>query len=84
MKLGTRWAAFVEPPTAVPTALRGQIAAVERLLPADQLSHQPTPHWTLTWLEGRPVAELDTGVIVTLDAQGQAVVRHDPDDEFGG
>jgi hypothetical protein len=43
---------------------------------------QPTPRWTLTWLEGRPVAELDTGVIVSLDAQGQAVVRHDADDEF--
>jgi hypothetical protein len=40
--------------------------------------------WTLTWLEGRPVAELDTGVIVSLDAQGQAVVRHDVDDEFAG
>jgi hypothetical protein len=84
MKLGTRWPAFTAPPTAVPDVLHGQIAAVERLLPNDQVAHQPTPYWTLTWLEGRPVAELDTGVIVSLDAQGQAVVRHDVDDEFAG
>ncbi|QEV99901.1 hypothetical protein F6J84_07200 [Microbacterium caowuchunii] len=82
MRLGTRWAAFTTPPAAVPDALRSQIAAVEKLLPEGQLTHQPTPSWTLTWLEGRPVAELDTGVIVALDAEGNAVVRHDPDDEF--
>ena len=41
-----------------------------------------TPRWTLTWLEGRPIAELDTGVIVTLTADGEAVVQHDPDDDF--
>lgn len=82
MQLGTRWNAMTEPPASVPAALRAQIAAVEKLLTADQVAAQPTPRWTLTWLEGRPVAELDTGVIVSLDAQGQAVVRHDADDEF--
>ncbi|MCC4907191.1 hypothetical protein [Microbacterium sp. cx-59] len=83
MQLGTRWDAFATPPTAVPDALRAQIAAVERLLSNDQIDHQPTPRWTLTWLEGRPIAELDSGVIVSLDADGHAVVRHDPEDEFG-
>lgn len=82
MQLGTRWPVGAEPPTAVPDALRAQIAAVETLLSAGQLAHQPTPRWTLTWLEGRPIAELDTGVIVTLDAEGEAVVQHDEDDEF--
>lgn len=79
MQLGTRWTAGQEPPAAVPEVLREQIAAVERLLPADQLAHQPTPRWTLTWLEHRPVAELDTGVIVTVDAGGEVVVRKDED-----
>ena len=79
MQLGTRWTAGDEPPAAVPAALRTEIAAVERLLPEAQLAHQPTPRWTLTWLEGRPVAELDTGVIVSLDADGNAVVRKDDD-----
>ena len=36
----------------------------------------------LAIVSGRPVAELETGVIVTLDADGTAVVRHDIDDEF--
>lgn len=81
MQLGTRWTAHTEPPATVPTALRAQIAAVEADLPVDQLG-RPAPRWTLTWLERRPVAELDTGVIVTVDAAGQVVVRHDGDDEF--
>lgn len=81
MQLGTRWTARTEPPAAVPAALRTAIAEVEEAIPADQLG-QPAPRWTLTWLEGRPVAELDTGVIVSIDRDGEAVVRHDADDEF--
>ena len=81
MQLGTRWTAGQQPPAAVPQALHTQIAAVERDLPKDALG-AAAPRWTLTWLERRPVAELETGVIVTLDADGKAVVRHDADDEF--
>jgi hypothetical protein len=66
----------------VPAALRAQIAAVEAATPGDALG-QPAPRWTLTWLEGRPIAELDTGVIVSLDADGEAVVAHDDEDGFG-
>jgi hypothetical protein len=50
-------------------------------MPADSLG-QPAPRWTLTWLEGRPIAELDTGVIVTFDEDGDPVVRHDDEDDF--
>ncbi|MDL9979588.1 hypothetical protein [Microbacterium candidum] len=78
MQLGTRWSAGDTPPAAVPASLHAQLKAVEADLPAG-----PAPRWTLTWLEGRPVAELDTGVIVTLDRDGSVVVRHDDDDEFG-
>lgn len=81
MQLGTRWTAGERPPAAVPAELHEQIAAVEAGLPADQLG-QPKPKWTLTWLERRPIAELDLGVIVTLDANGRAVVRHDDDEQF--
>lgn len=79
MQLGTRWTAGQQPPAAVPEALRASIAAVE----ADLSPEDAAPRWTLTWLEHRPVAELDTGVIVALDADGAVVVRHDVDDEFG-
>lgn len=82
MQLGTRWTSGDEPQKAVPEALRHGIRSVDETIPADQLG-QPRPRWTLTWLEGRPIAELDTGVIVTLDADGKAVARNDPDDGFG-
>lgn len=81
MQLGTRWVAGDEPPARIPGAMRAEIAAVEAALPRDALG-QPAPRWTLTWLEGRPVAELETGVVVTLDRDGTAVVHHDGEDEF--
>ena len=51
MQLGTRWTAGGEPPAAVPEALRVQIAAVEAVLPVDQLG-QPAPRWTLDLARG--------------------------------
>lgn len=82
MQLGTRWTSGDEPPAGLPDAFVQQIAAVDASLPKDELG-QPAPRWTLTWLEGRPVAELDTGVVVTMDAQGRAFAQHDDDDGFG-
>lgn len=82
MQLGTRWTVGEQPPAAVPAELHEQIAAVERAITDDQYATVGKPRWTLTWLERRPVAELDTGVIVTVDAAGSVVVRHDVDDEF--
>lgn len=67
MQLGTRWAAGAEPPASVPAALRPGIAEVE----AKGLNGQ----WTLTWLEGRPIAELDAGWEVLLTASGDVVAR---------
>jgi hypothetical protein len=82
MQLGTRWTSGDEPPGSVPEALRRGIRSVDETIPADQLG-QPRPRWTLTWLEGRPIAELDTGIIVSLGPDGEPVVRNDPDDGFG-
>jgi hypothetical protein len=81
MQLGTRWTAGEEPPARLTPEFVAQVRAVEADLPHDGLG-EPSPRWTLTWLEGRPVAELETGVIVTLDAAGAVVVRHDVDDDF--
>lgn len=83
MQLGTRWTSGDEPPKSVPEALRRGIRSVDDATPGDDLG-QPRPRWTLTWLEGKPIAELDTGVIVSLDEDGEPVVRHDDEAGFGG
>lgn len=67
MQLGTRWATGVEPPRSVPDSLRPAIAEVE--------ASGATGHWTLTWLEGRPLAELDAGWEVLQRADGQVIAR---------
>ncbi|MRG58490.1 hypothetical protein GE115_01165 [Agromyces sp. CFH 90414] len=59
MQLGTRWPFGVEPPASVPAEIRGRIAAVEA-----EHADGGGRHWTLTWLEGRPIAELDDGTVV--------------------
>jgi hypothetical protein len=82
MQLGTRWSSGDEPPRSVPAELAGAIRDVDATIPQD-LYGQPRPRWTLTWLEGRPVAELDTGVIVEIDRDGRAIVRNDEEDGFG-
>lgn len=75
MQLGTRWTAGAQPPASVPAELRETIAKVEEHLPS-AVAGGAMPGWTLTWLEGRPIAELDTGVTVSLTTDGRAVVGH--------
>ena len=60
MRLGTRWSFGDEPPASVPAELRPLIAAAE-----SRATDGEGRHWTLTWLEGRPIAELDDGTVVT-------------------
>ncbi|MFK3833556.1 hypothetical protein [Microbacterium sp. NPDC087868] len=67
MQLGTRWATGSEAPASVPAALRPAIAEVE--------SRGATGHWTLTWLEGRAIAELDAGWEVMQSATGEVIAR---------
>lgn len=81
MQLGTRWTAGEQPPAAVPQELHEQIRGVEQVALTNTPGPGAAPRWTLTWLEGRPVAELDTGMIVTVEG-GEVVVRHDPDYPF--
>ncbi|MFJ4045483.1 hypothetical protein ACIPV2_07045 [Microbacterium sp. NPDC089987] len=81
MQLGTRWGVGAEPPASVPAALRPAIAEVEAQLSngSQSLSNGSLSlskgHWTLTWLEGRPIAELDAGWEVFLTASGEVIAR---------
>jgi hypothetical protein len=51
-------------------------AAEERIDPAAGGS------WTLTWLEGRPIATLDDGTAVTLDGGTPVPQDAESDDEW--
>jgi hypothetical protein len=61
MQLGTRWSVGAEPPRSLPEALVERIRAVEAALSEESKELR----WTLTWLEGRPVVELDDGTVVS-------------------
>ena len=67
MQLGTRWATGTQPPASVPESLRPAIAEVE--------SRGLAGHWTLTWLEGRAIAELDSGWEVVQTSTGDVIAR---------
>lgn len=75
MQLGTRWAAGTTPPRSVPAELHTAIADAEQRAAATEGTGGATAHWTLTWLEGRPIAELDAGWEVLLTADGEVVAR---------
>jgi len=61
MQLGTRWAVGAAVPPRLPEEFVARIREVEAGLDADDAARM---RWTLTWLEGRPVAELDDGTVV--------------------
>lgn len=71
MQLGTRWTSGDPIPAAVPAVLHEQIRATDAAT-----TDEPRPRWTLTFLEGRPIAELDTGVIVEQTSDGAVTIIH--------
>lgn len=72
MQLGTRWSVGEPVPERLDSAMRETIAGVEA-----EIAHLDTSawRWTLTWLESRPVAELDDGTIVRQGADGAVTVE---------
>ncbi len=71
MQLGTRWSVGGAPPERLSTAMKDAIRGVETELDGADTSMW---RWTLTWLEGHPVAELEDGTIVREDYDGSVVV----------
>ncbi|HWH26291.1 MAG TPA: hypothetical protein VNT53_06575 [Pseudolysinimonas sp.] len=78
MQLGTRWTVGAEPPSRVPEVLAVAIASVEADLETAGVDAS-TWRWTLTFLEQRPIAELDDGTIVRLGYDGKAVIEEPTD-----
>ena len=74
MQLGTRWNVGDEPPARLEEPVRAAIRQVE-----GELDGVPTDgwRWTLTWLEGRPVVELDDGTSIRVGHDGAVVITTD-------
>jgi hypothetical protein len=77
MQLGTRWPIGAEPPARLPDSVVAAIATVEiELAGIDTTGWR----WTLTWLEGRPVVELDDGTTLRYDPATGTVTVEQPQD----
>ena len=75
MQLGTRWTVGAVPPARLSDEVRDAIENVEV-----ELSDIPGARewrWTLTWLESRPVVELDDGTVIRERADGTITVSRD-------
>ncbi|MDO9396444.1 MAG: hypothetical protein Q7T71_07865 [Herbiconiux sp.] len=68
IQLGTRWLVGDEPPSRLPQVIVDAVADVEGEL-AEQGVDASDWSWTLTWLEGRPVVELDDETTIEYDAE---------------
>lgn len=67
MQLGTRWAVGDSPPENLPEVVLHAVSTVEEDLRA--LDTNVTAwRWTLTWLEKKPVIELDDGTVIRYNA----------------
>lgn len=85
MQIGTRWQAGQRPPAQLPESVVAAIAAAE----ADHSLTEGA--WTLTWLEGRPIATHPEEVRVVLRADGtvltqtggDALASSDPTGDWG-
>jgi len=72
MQLGTRWNVGDEAPSRLPESVVAAVARVE-----GELAGVSTDgwRWTLTWLEGRPVVELDDGTVIRVDHAGDVSIE---------
>lgn len=59
MQLGSRWAFGAEPPTRLADAVVAAIREVEQEGGSAADTTASARRWTLTWLEGKPIVELD-------------------------
>lgn len=67
MQLGTRWQVGAQPPPRLPDAVTAAVLTVEAELRASTPDSAEW-RWTLTWLEGRPIVELDDGTVIRYDS----------------
>jgi hypothetical protein len=85
MQLGTRWAVGDPHPERLPEVVGIAIDTVESDLAAAGIATDGW-RWTLTWLERKPVVELDDGTVIRYDASEDSATITQPSsgepDEF--
>jgi hypothetical protein len=87
MQLGTRWPVGSPTPERLPDAVVAAVRQVESELDVPHRTDgrfsessvtggvgPTTWRWTLTWLEGRPVVELDDGTVIRVDHAGNVEI----------
>ena len=86
MQLGSRWPIGGTAPTGLPEVVEIALQAVEGDLATGDTDTSDW-RWTLTWLEGSPVIELDDGTVIRYIKKDdsatitQPVVVDNDDDE---
>ncbi|MBG6053861.1 hypothetical protein IWX81_000251 [Salinibacterium sp. CAN_S4] len=70
MQLGTRWGLGDEPPARLAENVIAAIREVEA-----EIGERQGWRWTLTWLESRPVVELDDGTTIRQGHDGTATIE---------
>jgi hypothetical protein len=74
MQLGTRWTFGETPPSRLPASVVEGIADVEAEINSLTVDASAW-RWTLTYLEGRPICELDDGTLVSLRSDGRVTIE---------
>ena len=74
MQLGTRWSVGAEAPPRLPEDVVAAVREVEA-----EIAHLDTAawRWTLTWMEDRPVVQLDDGTTIRVGNDGAVVVTQE-------
>ena len=74
MQLGTRWATGAVPPATLPEAVVLAIRDAEAQLAEADTSQW---RWTLTYLESRPVVQLDDGTTIRMGHDGNVTTTYE-------
>lgn len=80
MQLGTRWPVGGTTPNGLPSVVVSAVRAVEDELEALDVDAS-TWRWTLTWLEGKPVVELDDGTVIRYHPDEDTATVSQPEDD---
>ena len=76
MQLGTRWPAHTPAPQSLDSAVKDAVAEVERELAALK-QDTSSWYWTLTYLEKRPVVQLDDGTTIRVLRDGNISISNE-------